>query len=202
MGEIRPPPTRPRRNLRPDIGQSGLRIWYEDPRADSILPAVSDELQITQALEPFQRRIRVQSSLVIASTGDRPQFFITVPADEAWRILYIDFFNADSALHQVTLESSRASPPTPRTQTLVRLLVNAFTQKIVYPVIEPLPTFASDALWSLGNQLDLFGGDQLRLFAEATASVPNVVYRTYIRYELIPPPQSLALGAMWTASVF
>lgn len=203
MGEIRPPRTRPRRVLRPDLGQVGLRKWFEDPRADSILPAVSDELQIVQEISRFQRQVRVRVTPVFAAVGQTPVFTVTVPKDEAWSVLLFNYDNGDTSDHIVIVDINRqlpVSPPVPIRGEIIRAFVRQGVDKLIYPITSDRPGTASDQHYNLDGPFEVFAGDTIRVvLAEVTTDLGGATYINTMRYELIPPARDFALGEEWTA---
>jgi hypothetical protein len=201
MGEIRPPPSKPRRILRPDLGQPGLRKWYDDPRADAILGSVSDELQITQALEPFQRRIRISERSIISAVGERPLWRLNVPPTESWRIHWISFINGDNSDLTVTFAVDRIAPPPSQRFQFSAIRVTASSLRTLYPTRTQESSPNLDR-WTYGDRaIELFPGDALHITTVGTVSNPaGASNRLDMRYELIPLPKNFSIGTPWIPS--
>ncbi len=203
MGEIRPPPEVRRRALKPNLGQQSLRQWYEDPRADSILPAIADTLIVVQQIAPFQRRIRDSASSLVVPVGQRPLFRIIVPEFEAWKFLSVDFRNGDDTTKNVLLFYDRGfSPLMPRSAVVSRVPISAGVTQPLYSAAPPRPTTSSDIFFVWMGKLEFFAGDQIEILpSTVTTRAVEATYTVHLRYEQIPSALDVELGTEWAAAI-
>jgi len=187
----------PLNNVR--TGGVGLGDWVSQAGNEPVVDSQLTILVPTQDMLPFQRRIFTRE-LDAASVpiGQRATFVGTVPAKEAWRILWIGVRHSDPTSLIFSVELNPATPSNVN-YAPVRVSVDSNTNVPLYPASEA-DGVSNRFFQHAGPPLELFEGDQLRITQVSLATAIELT-SLVVRYELIPPARVLGRDGVFGFSI-
>jgi len=182
-------------NVDPRLGSLVWATWTNRGGNQVLIKGQLRTLLPVQELLPFQRQIREQQLGASPAVGEKSIFTVTVPQDEAWRIIDITYEHDDSTTH--ILEWSYFPRDGAGDQHMIaRKSVN---MNLATPIYRSFSEENSSSRFAPRGPtpVEFFPRDQIQIFDLTGATDADVEARLRVRWELIPVPLSHTLSEQW-----
>jgi len=183
------------KNVDPRLGSLRWAAWTNRGGNQALIQNQLTVLLPVQELLPFQRQIREQQLGATPAVTEKSIFTVTVPIDEAWRMIDVTYEHDDSTTH--ILEWSYFPRDGAGDQHMIaRKSVN---MNLATPLYRSFSEENSASRFAPRGPttVEFFARDQIQIFDLTGATDADVQARLRLRWELIPLPQDQRLSTQW-----
>jgi len=183
------------KNVDPRLGSLRWADWTNRGGNQALIRGQLTTLLPVQEMLPFQRQVREQDTGATPAVTEQSIFTVTLPIDEAWRMIDATYEHDDSVthiIHWTYFPRSGAGDA----HTVARKSVN---MNLATPLLRSFSEENSASRFAPRGwgPVEFFPGDIVQILDLTSAVDADVQARLRLRWELIPIPLSKQISTQW-----